>query len=774
MRSLLRFGVSGPWAMATRILFCAFLLGSVAEPAALNAATFKLTIRKQGDGFGTVSGNGVLCDPTCSTKVFNLTQGLSVTVSGSAAEGSVFVGFMGDRCYGPEPCTLTMNSDTTLYAAFGLPDTFGIRYSSPSNGDTSVATSTQPTVFFNRDIVAGPNLANLTLTDSEGTPVPFNPVVRSTDRRLVLVTLSSFTAGATYNVEVPEGAIADTQGNLLAEPYSFSFKAAVPREPQMYIAVYPSHVMEGSETKVSLWFETPTAWERTITLISTPEGELFHPSEVILPAGQVLAELQVDSRYNHGSTSPVTVTLSAAEAEVGQRSVQIVVDNDTQVTGASLKWQAGSVVADTDHDGIFEAGESADMRFEVANFGPSTINNVILEFSVINSSGISILGGSPYTCYLGSLAAGRGTNCTKSFKADSELPTGDYYIQVKGTSSANGILDQARVHIVNNSLPDFVLNAGSFPSSELLPGSIVDLRYTARNNGDGFSDRLPLFEVILDLQGTEQLLYQTYASVRGDALHEQSFRLPLKVPAVPGTHTIRARINPPAADRLLESNYANNDATVLTLRVAVTYSLTVTTTGNGTGTVTSQPGGIDCGTTCSAVYASGKVVTLTASPADGMVFTGWTGSGCSGTGSCVVTMAAARSVTATFEEAGPPGLDFYTVAPCRVLDTRSSGPALASGVIRIIQITGLCDIPGDAGAVSVNITAIAPSSNGNIALFPGNEPLPMTSSINFSGGLSRANNAVLSLAASGTLAARASLADGGQVDLVIDVNGFFQ
>jgi hypothetical protein len=78
--------------------------------------------------------------------------------------------------------------------------------------------------------------------------------------------------------------------------------------------------------------------------------------------------------------------------------------------------------------------------------------------------------------------------------------------------------------------------------------------------------------------------------------------------------------------------------------------------------------------------------------------------------------------------------------------------------------------------VSVNITAIAPSSNGNIALFPGNESPPATSSINFAGGLTRANNAILSLAtdASGTLAARAFLASGGQVDAVIDVNGFFR
>lgn len=760
---------------AARIVLCAFLLGCLAAPGALEAATVKLTVSKLGDGFGTVAGNGVLCDPSCTTKTFDLLQGSSVTITGTAAEGSVFLGFMGSRCFGPEPCTLIMSSNTTLYAAFGPPDTFGIRYSTPSNGDTGVAASDQPTLFFNRDIAAGPNLADVTLSDSAGTPVPFNPVIRSTERRLGLVLSSSFAAGATYSVEVPAGAVADTQGNLLAEPYSFTFTTAAPGEPKMYISTYPPHVMEGDQTKVSIWFETPATEDRTITLTSTPAGELIHPSEVILDAGGVLAELQVDSRYNHGSTSPVTVTLSASEPGVGQRSTQIVVANNTSLTGAYLKWLAGSVVSDTDHDGVFEAGEIADIRFEVANFGSSTIGNVILEFSVLNSYGIHIVGGAPFTCNLGSLASGRSANCTKSFRADSDLPTADYYIQVKGTSSQNSFLDQAQVHIVNNSLPDFVLNAGSFPSAELLPGTIVTMTYTARNNDDGFSDQLPLFEVTLDLPGTSQLLYRTYANARGYSWNEQTFKLPLVVPEVPGTHTIRAWINPPGTGRLTESNYTNNNAAELTLRVAVAYRLTVLKAGSGDGTVTSLPGGIDCGAVCSADYASGKVVTLTASPTGGSSFTGWTGTGCSGTGSCVVTMDAAKSVTATFAPPGPPGFDFYTVTPCRVLDTRSAGPALASGVIRIIQVAGLCGIPADAAAVSLNLTAVTPSASGFITLFPGDGALPATSSISFTGGSTRGNNAVLSLATdgTGTLAARALLAGGGQVDLIIDVNGFF-
>ena len=76
-------------------------------------------------------------------------------------------------------------------------------------------------------------------------------------------------------------------------------------------------------------------------------------------------------------------------------------------------------------------------------------------------------------------------------------------------------------------------------------------------------------------------------------------------------------------------------------------TLTVNKNGQGTGTVTSAPAGINCGATCSANFASGTQVTLTAAPATGSTFTGW-GAPCSGTGTCVVTLTAATSVTATF------------------------------------------------------------------------------------------------------------------------------
>jgi hypothetical protein len=76
--------------------------------------------------------------------------------------------------------------------------------------------------------------------------------------------------------------------------------------------------------------------------------------------------------------------------------------------------------------------------------------------------------------------------------------------------------------------------------------------------------------------------------------------------------------------------------------------LSVKRAGSGSGSVSSSPGGIKCGTTCHAEFAYGMPVTLTATPAAGSRLVGWSGAGCSGTGTCQLTIAANRAVTAIF------------------------------------------------------------------------------------------------------------------------------
>ncbi len=83
---------------------------------------------------------------------------------------------------------------------------------------------------------------------------------------------------------------------------------------------------------------------------------------------------------------------------------------------------------------------------------------------------------------------------------------------------------------------------------------------------------------------------------------------------------------------------------------ASNYTLTVSKVGNGT--ITSLPNGINCGVTCSATFANNTSVTLTATAASGNTFSGWSGA-CSGTGTCTVSMSAARTVGATFAAPAP-------------------------------------------------------------------------------------------------------------------------
>jgi Divergent InlB B-repeat domain len=90
------------------------------------------------------------------------------------------------------------------------------------------------------------------------------------------------------------------------------------------------------------------------------------------------------------------------------------------------------------------------------------------------------------------------------------------------------------------------------------------------------------------------------------------------------------------------------------------FALSVAVTGGGS--VSSQPAGISCGSTCSANFAAATSVVLTASPAQGQTLQAWGGACAGAAASCTVEMSAARSVTATFAAAPAPTLAWGTAA----------------------------------------------------------------------------------------------------------------
>ena len=123
-------------------------------------------------------------------------------------------------------------------------------------------------------------------------------------------------------------------------------------------------------------------------------------------------------------------------------------------------------------------------------------------------------------------------------------------------------------------------------------------------------------------------------------------------------------------------------------------------------------------------------------------------------------------------------MDYFTVTPCRVIDTRGgaapiTGPALAAGTDRVFVLAGKCGIPASAKAVSLNVTVTLPDTAGDLRLYPAGSSLPLVSTINYSIGQTRANNAIALLGSGGDLTVRCDQAF-GTVQLIVDVNGYFQ
>lgn len=122
-------------------------------------------------------------------------------------------------------------------------------------------------------------------------------------------------------------------------------------------------------------------------------------------------------------------------------------------------------------------------------------------------------------------------------------------------------------------------------------------------------------------------------------------------------------------------------------------------------------------------------------------------------------------------------LRFYTVSPCRLVDTRDAargGPLpLSSGPARYTAGAGACGVPYAARALAVNVTATQPTAAGYLKLYPDDAGPPLASFVNYQAGQTRSNNGVIGLDASSRFVVEVGQA-GGTVHLIVDVVGYFQ
>jgi hypothetical protein len=114
---------------------------------------------------------------------------------------------------------------------------------------------------------------------------------------------------------------------------------------------------------------------------------------------------------------------------------------------------------------------------------------------------------------------------------------------------------------------------------------------------------------------------------------------------------------------------------------------------------------------------------------------------------------------------------FFTLTPCRLLDTRLTNAPLGPGETRTIPFVGVCGLPATAYAASLNLTITQPTGPGSLVAYPAGQAPPLASFVNWTAGQTRPNNALVALGQGQVTVRNASL---GTTHLIIDVNGYFE
>lgn len=121
----------------------------------------------------------------------------------------------------------------------------------------------------------------------------------------------------------------------------------------------------------------------------------------------------------------------------------------------------------------------------------------------------------------------------------------------------------------------------------------------------------------------------------------------------------------------------------------------------------------------------------------------------------------------------PRPLAFYTVTPCRALDTRGgSSPTAVNSARRTLELAGVCGIPAGARAVVANLTVVNGAGLGRLLAFAAREPIPSTWTVSYAAGQVRAVFALVTLSQDGR-AAIDLVAHGAPTDVIVDVSGYY-
>ena len=123
---------------------------------------------------------------------------------------------------------------------------------------------------------------------------------------------------------------------------------------------------------------------------------------------------------------------------------------------------------------------------------------------------------------------------------------------------------------------------------------------------------------------------------------------------------------------------------------------------------------------------------------------------------------------------------YVSLTPFRIVDTRTgatdpatyAGQTLAAASTLNVQVTGVgtTPVPAGASAVVLNVTAVDPTKNGYLSVFPEGTTLPLVSNLNFAPKEIVANLVTVPLSAAGGVSIYNFA---GSTDVVVDVEGYY-
>jgi hypothetical protein len=778
---------------------------------------FTLTVGLTGSGNGTVTStpSGINCGADCSEEYVDGTQ---VTLSATAAAGSVFVGWTG-ACAGMVTCTVTMSEARSVVAMFSVSDTLTVSLAGTGSG---IVASTPPGIYcgaycssaylHNTSVAlmatpapgsvfdgwggecTGTGTCTLTISQAHAVTATFSLSTYTLTTSLAGAgsgTVSSMPAGINCGADCSEAYNYSTQVTLTATPAAGSVFGGWTGACS---GTGTCTATMSQARSVTATFSVATYYSLTVNLAGPGSG--------IVTSTPIGINCGADCSEAYNDNTQVTLTATPAAGSVFDGWTGVCAGTGTCIVSMS---QARSVTA------TFSVGTYYSLAVNLAGLGGGMVTST--------PAGIDC-----------------GADCSEIFLQNTSVTltatpaTGQVFSGWSGACTGTGTctvtMTQAR-SVTATFLKRYLLSVSYFGFGG---GGKVTSVPTGINCGSTCGAYYPdAATVTLTAIPDEGILFDSWlgdcggkvASCTVTMTQARSVRAIFQIPVLNvflvneygGSGTVTStpgiincgsqcswgyKLNTqvtltatPAPGSVFTKWSGACTGTDTTCTVDITdasprayawfagpnYPLTVSLAGVSSsvgGYVLSTPMGIHCASDCSENYSYNTLVTLTATPWPGSVF-GWSGA-CTGTDVCTVMMSQVRSVIATFSKQTP-GQDFYTILPpCRVFDSRITGPRLTSENPVIINVAGSCGVPATAKAVSLNVTAIGAPGDGFITLYPGDIALPGTWTIGFLASLNRANNAVIPLAwnGNGTLAAVAVITGGGTMDMILDVNGYFE